>query len=349
MKKVIQITKISVLFFFIILIASCSSSDSNNTTGGGNISSQTVVQIAQGRPELSRFVEAVNKTGIGVLLSLPTATQTVFAPTNAAFDAKGISSAVISGYSTTQVAILKEILLNHVFNTTKNASQLATGYYKTSGVGTSSTVNTLSMYINNSSGVVINGGINNSGASVTTADIAALNGVVHIVDGVILPPTLLGHAKANPLFTKLVTAVTSTPADPFGDQSSILNGLTNATSSTLFAPTNDAFTAANANSGGFLVGLTGVQKTRVLQYHLVNGNVISTSLNNNQIVETTANQLNTTVKQTIKVLLTGAAGPRIEDKSSFGLNYGKLLSPSIDIQCANGVIHMVDKVLQPNL
>jgi uncharacterized surface protein with fasciclin (FAS1) repeats len=349
MKKVFQISKISILLLLIIAIASCSNSDSpNGGIGNGNGASQNILQIAQTKPELSRFVEAINKTGLVNELS-NAGTLTVFAPTNTAFDASGISSAVINGYSPAEILILKQKLLNHVLGVSKNASELTTGYYKTLSLGDSSTTNTLSMFINSTSGVVINGGVNNSGASVSNADLLATNGTLHIVDGVILPPTIVNHVKANALFTRLLAAVTSTPADPFGDQSSILNTLNTTTSSTLFAPISSAFTTATTNPGGFLVGTTAIQKTRVLQYHLLNGNVLSTSLQDNQDVETTANQLNTQVKQTIKVLLTGTLGPRIQDKATFGINYGKLISTGIDIQCKNGVIHTVDKVFQPNL
>jgi uncharacterized surface protein with fasciclin (FAS1) repeats len=348
MKKILQISKISILFFLIISIASCSSSDSSSSGSNGNGASQNILQIAQTKPELSRFVEAINKANLVNELSA-SGTLTVFAPTNAAFDAIGISSTVINGYTPSEILVFKQILLNHVLGITKNSSELTTGYYKTSAIGGSSASNTLSMYINNTSGVVINGGTTNSGANVTNADIAATNGVIHIVDGVILPPTLVGHIKANPLFLRLLTAVNSTPADPFGDQNLIKTTLTNTSSTTLFAPTNTAFINANTNSGGFLVGTTAVQKTRVLQYHLVNGNVLSTSLVDNDLINTTANQLNTTVKQTLKVLLSGALGPRLQDKASFGINYGKLVTGSVDIQCANGIIHTVDKVFEPSL
>lgn len=349
MKKVFQIVKILILLFLITSINSCSSSDSSNDgSSGGNGASQNILQIAQTKPELSRFVEAINKASLVNEMS-NAGTLTVFAPTNAAFDAIGISSIVINGYSTAEILVFKQILLNHVLGTTKNSTELTTGYYKTLGIGGSSLTNSLSMFINNTSGVVINGGTNNSGASVTNGDIVATNGVMHVVDGVILPPTLLIHAKANPLFARLVSAVYSTPADPFGNQGSILSTITNTTSITLFAPTNTAFVNANANSGGFLVGLTGFQKTRVLQYHLVNGNVLSSSLQDNQMVETTANQLNTQTKQTLKVLLSGTLGSRLQDKASFGINYGRFISNGIDIQCSNGIIHTIDKVLEPSL
>lgn len=67
------------------------------------------------------------------------------------------------------------------------------------------------MFINLSSGVVINGGPSNSGANVVLdmANIEASNGVIHVVDGVIGLPSVVNHAIANPSFSTLVSTLTS--------------------------------------------------------------------------------------------------------------------------------------------
>jgi uncharacterized surface protein with fasciclin (FAS1) repeats len=70
---------------------------------------------------------------------------------------------------------------------------------------------------------------------VTTADIIASNGVIHVVDKVIGLPTIVTHATANPNFTSLVGALT-------GRQPDFVTILSGAGPFTVFAPTNDAFT-----------------------------------------------------------------------------------------------------------
>lgn len=61
----------------------------------------------------------------------------------------------------------------------------------------------MSMYVDLSSGVKLNGV-----AKVTTADVMASNGVIHVVDAVIGLPTIVTHATANANFTSLVGALT---------------------------------------------------------------------------------------------------------------------------------------------
>jgi uncharacterized surface protein with fasciclin (FAS1) repeats len=338
MKKVFQISKIAILSLFTIAIASCSSGDSvtpitNPPTGP----TQNIVQLAQATPSLSRLVEAVVKADLATTLSAP-GTYTVFAPTNAAFDAAGISSTVISNYTPAEVAVLKQILLNHVFATVKTSTDLTTGYYKTLGKGAASATNTLSMYINNSaptgggSVITINGGTANGGAVVSTPNnIAATNGIVHLVTGVILPPKIVNHAVANSSFSTLVTVLTST-SGTFGNQAPVLAALGGVGPLTVFAPTNTAFTNAT-----FITGASAATVTKVLQYHVTSaGNVLAATLTQGQIIPTLTNPV-----QNLTVDL--ASGPKLSDSTTIKANI-----IATDVQCANGVIHAVDKVLQPN-
>src|SRR5690606_1924828 len=98
-----------------------------------------------------------------------------------------------------------------------------------------SDTNTLSMFINTTSGVVLNGGVANGGATVNTADVLASNGVIHLVNGVIKMPTVVNHALANPNFSILVEALTR------NDQPDFAGILSGEGPFTVFAPTNDAF------------------------------------------------------------------------------------------------------------
>ncbi len=341
MKKIFQINKITILSLLILFMSSCSNGDEispivNKPTGA----SQNIVQLVQASPDLSRLLEAITKAELGLTLS-GTGTFTVFAPTNAAFDAAGLSSSVINAYSTpAEISSLRETLLNHVFSTTKKTTDLTIGYYKTQGKGSASTTNTLSMYINNtisSSGenqITINGGTTNKGGIITSGNIEAINGIIHKVNGVILPPKIINHANANPNFSTLVSTL-SGAGQPTGANSfmSILSG-TNIY--TVFAPTNSAFTAATFITSS----TTAAQVTKVLNYHITNafgGNILSTSLSNSlgPIPMLTTPVQNTTIN------ITG--GAKIIDQAGNNCNI-----IGTDVQCANGVIHAIERVLLPS-
>ena len=188
------------------------------------------------------------------------------------------------------------------------------------------------MYLEKGSGVDINGGKTNGGATVTTADVEASNGIIHIVDGVIGLPTIVNHAVANKNFTTLVTALTFNPSSGF---SGILSG-TASSPFTVFAPTNAAFTSflTETEFSGLAAIPANVLET-TLKYHVVAGaNVQSTSLTNGQVVSTFAGQ-------NFTIGLTG--GATVTDASSRVSNI-----VATDVQCSNGIIHVIDKVLLPN-
>jgi uncharacterized surface protein with fasciclin (FAS1) repeats len=93
---------------------------------------------------------------------------------------------------------------------------------------------------------LVNGGVANGGAKVTTANIVASNGLIHVVDGVILL-TIVNHIKPKFIF------IGSSYICPQASVLATLTGATAAVSITVYAPDNGAFTAATA-TGGYLVG-----------------------------------------------------------------------------------------------
>jgi uncharacterized surface protein with fasciclin (FAS1) repeats len=135
--------------------------------------SSTIVELAAATPELSTLVTAVQAAGLGDALSAPGAI-TVFAPTNAAFDA--LPHGVLDGLLADTDA-LTDVLTYHVSGS----------YYPAEGLlGQRGRVPTLQGgFINvnaTGSGVHLNGS-----TRVTTPDVFASNGVVHIIDSVLLP------------------------------------------------------------------------------------------------------------------------------------------------------------------
>lgn len=300
------------------------------------VEDNSIAGIASRNSNLTTLVSALNRAGLTATLQTG-GPFTVFAPTNQAFN-NFLATTPYATVNDVPVPVLKEILLNHVVNGAAQSGSLTNNMYlKTLAKGSASSTNTLSMHVNTSSGVKLNGVSN-----VTTPNVIATNGVIHVVDAVIGLPTIVTHVAANPNFSTLAAVVTST-GGAFGNQSAVLNAIsTNTTPLTLFAPNNAAFTAATTGSG-FAVGASASQVSTVLLYHAtgaLGGNILSTNLSNSlgNIPMATSPVQNTTVN------ITG--GAKIIDQAGNNCN---ILSTAVDIQCVNGVIHGIDRVLQPSL
>lgn len=308
MKNYAKLIKLTLLVVSSTLMFSCSDDDSPTQNN-------SITDIASGNPNFSILVDALTRADLAETLDQE-GTYTVFAPTNDAFmnflDANGFES-----LDDVPVATLTQVLLNHVVSGTNLSTGLTTGYVKTLAKGSASSTNTLSMFINTASGVRLNGV-----SSVTTADIMADNGVIHVVDAVIGLPTIVTHATANPNFSTLATLLTEQE----------LVGTLNGTASspfTVFAPLNSAFDTATLNLYG---GLNSTQKTAVLTYHVVPGaNVLSNAIPSGPI----------TTFETGTFTISGTV---ITDEQSRATNI-----VATDVQASNGVIHAVNQVLLPNL
>lgn len=324
--KTIKTKLIALLALISFVSISCNNDDDESSQ-----TPQTIVSIAKANPNLSSLVAALEKAELTSTLN-SSGSYTVFAPTNTAFSAF-LSAQGYANLNAVPVTALKEILLNHVLNSKVKSTEITTGYVKTLAKGNASTSNTISMYIEKGSSVDINGGKSNGGATVTAADIEASNGIIHVVDGVIGLPTIVNHAVANKNFTTLVAALTFNSASGFAG---ILSGTANSPF-TVFAPTNTAFSSFLSETG--FSGLSAIPANvleTTLKYHVVAGaNVQSTALTNGQVVNTFAGQ-NFTIN------LTG--GPKITDANN---RISTIIAT--DVQCSNGIIHVIDKVLLPKL
>ncbi len=251
---------------------------------------------------------------------------TVLAPDNAAFETF-LDGTPIGNINTTA---LSQLLLNHVIGDAVSSSTLVAagaGYTKSSTTGPGD--NPLSLYYNTSEGVKFNGI-----STVTSADIVGSNGIIHAVDTVIDIPTVVTFAAADPNFTTLVEALTTlTPGTDFVNILSRTEG-SNADGInpdfTVFAPTNDAFTALGDLPGE-------VALTQVLLHHVVSeANLASSALNDGDNVATTLEGDDITV--------TVIGNPVIVTDGS-GNEAGIIAT---DVQAGNGVIHVLDSVLLPD-
>jgi transforming growth factor-beta-induced protein len=314
--------KISLIAFLMVFATSCSNDDDGDVIQPGG---ETIASIVQNNPDYSSLLAALERAGLVDVLNGNTA-FTVFAPNNAAF-AAFLNDNGFASLEDVPEDLLTNVLLNHVVNGTNNSGDLSTGYINSLALF-GSTTSTLSLFIDTSSGVRIN-----NVASVTTADIAASNGVIHAVDAVIGIPTIVTQATANPDFSILVDALVAA-SDANIDYVALLSGSASSPF-TVFAPNNTAFTSLLAALG--FTSLNDIPQSvlqSVLNYHvLVGANVRAEDLTDGQMATTFQGE---------DITISLGNGPQIIDATGMATNI-----IATNVQTGNGVIHAIDKVLLP--
>ena len=279
---------------------------------------KTITDVVSANSNFSLLKSAVVKANLSTTLS-GTGPFTVFAPDDAAFNASGITSSVISGLSADQ---LKGVLLYH----TLGSKVMAAGV----PAGPNAEVNTVGggkIYVTkNNKGVFVNGW------RVSTADIAASNGVIHSIEHVLMPPTgnLVEVAQANSNLTYLVAAVVRASTG----STNVAQVLTAAGPFTVFAPTNQAFIDAGFPTIASIQAADPNTLASILTYHVISARAFSSDLSDGQSL-TTANG------GTIKVGL--GSNATVKGNS----NTSPATISAVNIMASNGVVHVIDKVLLP--
>ena len=294
-----------------------------------------VVASATGdAPEFTLLLAAVQAADPAVLETLanPEAELTVFAPTDAAFQALGEETlnAVLADQE-----LLTAILLFHA----------APGVYMSSDVVAAFEANDGAFSLQSAQGQYIDFAMDDMGISVNSnamlvmemLDIEAANGVIHVIDAVILPETrtiadiVVESAGADePQFATLLAAVAA--ADP-----AVLEALTDRSASlTVFAPTDAAFAALGEDTLNAVLADQALL-TGILLYHVVPGAVYAadvvallTEAEGEPVMVETANGAMVTLSAT--------------DDGVF-INDAQIVMT--DIEAFNGVIHVIDAVILP--
>ena len=313
MKSFKKLLPLTLILTVMITTTSCSNDDDVTM-----MQPETITELAAATPDLSILVEALTKANLAQVLDQP-GDYTVFAPTNAAFTAF-LAQNNIPSLNDVPVDVLTQILLNHVVVGEKASTSLSSGYVSTLATQSGSDLN-LSMFVDTSNGVKLNG-ISN----VSTPDIDATNGIIHIVDAVIGLPTIVDHALANPTFSSLVDALSA--AD--GNLVSVLSGQGNFT---VLAPDNNAFTSFL--NGTPLANVPTDALANILLNHVIGSQISSTDLTG-----LGAGYTNT--------LATGPGGNNLSlyFNTSNGVSFNGISSvAAADVVTTNGIIHAVDKVI----
>lgn len=319
MKIISKIGKFAIVAALVLGVSSCSDDDD-----GDFVDIETnLVLTATADSELSTLVAALAKAELVGTLN-GSGPFTVLAPTDAAFSAF-LSANNYASINDVPVETLKQVLLNHVIlgeYTAANLKAEGTGYAKTASTAGPNGEN-ISIYYNATGDVEFNGGKSNKGATVTSADIEATNGVIHKVDAVIELPKVTTFAVADARFSTLVTALTD--ANLVGALQ-VENGTGSPEAPfTVFAPTNDAFAKLSAVP-------TGAELSSVLLLHVIEkNNVTSSDLTTSTVVSLGGDLAIDASAVTVK-------GEGNTEASNIIIT---------DVQSTNGVIHAIDQVLLP--
>jgi uncharacterized surface protein with fasciclin (FAS1) repeats len=300
------------LIFISVLLIACDSDDDDDSSRSGD----TITETAVATEDLSTLVTALQAAGLDATLNSEDDTFTVFAPTNEAFAKLGEEAlnALLSDPDA-----LSNILLYHVIAGQEINAEAAVD----SAGGTVEMANGDSVALSLSGSDLL---VNFS--TVITTDIEASNGIVHLIDTVLLPPAptdasttdIIATAQAVGGFTSLLAALdatmlTETLQDPEAKF-------------TVFAPTDDAIAAL-----GTLEDLTAdldALKT-ILLSHVLEGEVnsIAALSNNNKAVPTLSGE-------SVNLLIVDQA-----------LTVNNATIVQYDIQTSNGIIHVIDAVILP--
>jgi transforming growth factor-beta-induced protein len=274
------------------------------------INNESILDAAMGLADFSSLVAALAKANLASTFMMDGA-YTVFAPTNDAFAAFLESNDL--AFEDLTAEALAPILKYHVVGAKVMSADLETGYVNT--IYNAMEGKPVSLFVKLDGGVMLNGTV-----SVTTPDVETSNGVIHVIDGVLNPTSVVDIAINNSTFSKLVEAVV---------KAGLVDVLSAEGPYTVFAPTDAAFAQLFAD-----LGVSGIEEISaealvpILQYHVVAGNVLAKDLMEGDVA---------TLNGNIKISL---AGPVTINDDAEVL--------ATDIQGTNGVVHVINKVLLPN-
>jgi uncharacterized surface protein with fasciclin (FAS1) repeats len=243
----------------------------------GDRSSGNIVQVALSNPDFSTLVAAVVKTSQVNFLSTANLNATVLAPNNAAFaqlpapfnNADNINAITDLG----TIAALRGILRYHILPGKRTAAQFTNGSYQSFQSPGVPGANLVVVGRSVANEVFINGT-----NKVIAADVEATNGIIHVIDKVLLPPTqdIAQIAIANGNFKALLAALKKTGLNNLASQPNL--------NATVFAPTDAAFAQLPAplNTAANIAAITDpatiATLRSVLRYHLIPAQVFSVDL-----------------------------------------------------------------------
>ena len=286
-----------------------------------------IVETAISAGNFTTLVAAVEAAGLVEALS-GEGPFTVFAPTDEAFAA--LPAGTIDALLADPTGDLTQILLYHVVPGMVMAADVTEGLEAETLQG-----GTVTFSVAN--GVTING------VNIVATDIVASNGVIHVIDAVILPPAA-EEAAATPEATEeaaeeaamdemniVETAVSAgnfTTLVAAVEAAGLVDALSGEGPFTVFAPTDEAFAALPAGTIDALLADPTGDLTQILLYHVVPGMVMAADVTDGLEAET-------------------LQGGTVTFSVADGVTINGVNIVATDIVASNGVIHVIDAVILP--
>jgi transforming growth factor-beta-induced protein len=287
---------------FAFSFAACDSDDDDDE--------QTIVQLAQDTPDLSTLVTALQAAELVSTLN-GDGPFTVFAPVNSAF-AELDDDLLARLLEDDNQALLQKVLTYHVVPGRILAADLEDGQTVTTVEGSTLTID-------------LDGSPSVNGVEIVRTDIAASNGVVHLISGVLTQNLDVTDTAVLQGFDTLVAALSA--AD-------LVDDLQGDGPFTVFAPTEQAFADLLAT-----LNVTAEQLLArddlddILLYHVVAGEAFASDLSDGQVLSTLGSG-------TLTVSITGSTVSLVGANNTV-----TVVVPNVDV--SNGVIHAIDAVLLP--
>ncbi|MET6991131.1 fasciclin domain-containing protein [Sediminicola arcticus] len=343
MRKFFKLNAIAFFSVFSLFLLSCNDDD-NNAIEEEMTAELTIVETAQATPALSLLVEALIQADAGLVEVLSgDGPFTVFAPTDDAFaallESLGNDYNSLEDFDTPEEKeLLAKVLTYHVVAGT---AALSNDLMQDMRIETFQGEN-VSVDLN---GGVFIGDATNTAAEVIIRDVATTNGVVHVIDKVLLPQEVIN--ALNPPTQNIVETAQATPALSLLVEALIQAdaGLVEVLSGdgpfTVFAPTDDAFAALLETLGDNYNSLEDFDTVeekellaKILTYHVVSGiAAYATNLTDGMMIATVQSE-----------------------QVTINLNGGVFIGDATDtdaqviianVATTNGVVHVINKILLP--
>jgi uncharacterized surface protein with fasciclin (FAS1) repeats len=319
-----------------LLITSCDKDDDPVVTQPKTIT-ETVVAGAN----FTLLEAAVVKAGYANLLGI-TANLTVFAPNDDAFRQLDITGdgapdldteAKINALSGAGLDLLKSVLNYHVLTAKVPSSAITAAGIESATYATTGSGPKLFAKLNGTKAFI-------NGVEVVAADVEASNGVIHVINKVLIPPTVTvtGAVASLPQFSRLLYAINRVKNGGGADIAAALNG---AGPFAVFAPDNTAFSNSGFTTDVSLDAVPVADLQKIILHHAVGARVFSSDLAAGEV-----NSLLTATDNT-KKLTVNLTGPAVygAGNGTNSANWPKVKAANLMMN--NGVVHIIDRVILP--
>ncbi|GAB4022533.1 fasciclin domain-containing protein [Spirosoma koreense] len=308
---------------------------------------QTITDQINGGSNFTLLKAALSQAGLSGALG-SAGTYTLLAPTDDAFKAFGLTSEAIIKLA--PVDLVKSVIQYHVLPTKLDASTIPAAANTAQQTLFAGVAGPSSVYFTKPVAVTASGvsttAITVNGAHILQANQQASNGIIHVIDRILLPPIYGSIPTTIAQIPTVYALLAPTAGVSFKllQQAVTRAGATTASSLsatgplTVFAPTDNAFKASGFDSTK-IANTPAATLATVLGYHVVPGRIYTPTLTNGASLSTAAGAAAGTL-----TIGTSATAVTVTGKGN-GTSASNIVGP--DVTASNGVIQIIDRLLLP--